>query len=196
MHAYIIHGYGASPADHWFPWLQARLQAAGIATTIPAMPDSEHPDFAAWQATLAQAIGTPDHDTLLIAHSLGTISLLHYLSAIRTAAVGGIVLVAGFGARLPALPSIGGFDMDAYIDRCHLDDATLRRHAAHTRHLISNNDYVVAPADSHALAKRLGGTVHELPQHGHFLSADGIIELPAAWAALQSCINGEGGNRV
>ena len=129
MHAYIIHGYGASPADDWFPWLQARLQAAGIATTIPAMPDSEHPDFAAWQATPAQAIGTPDRDTLLIAHSLGTISLLHYLSAIRTAAVGGIVLVAGFGARLPALPSIGGFDMDAYIDRCHLDDAMPRTRA-------------------------------------------------------------------
>ena len=191
MHAYIIHGYGASPTDHWFPWLQARLQAAGIPTIVPPLPDSEHPDFAAWQATLRQTIGMPDCNTLLIAHSLGTISLLHYLSTTRPTAVGGLVLVAGFGARLPTLPTIGGFNIDAYIDRCHLDDATLRRHAAQMHHLISNNDYVVAPVNSHALAARLGGTVHELPQHGHFLSTDGITRLPAAWAALQTCINGE-----
>lgn len=92
MHAYIIHGYGASPTDHWFPWLQARLQAAGIPTIVPPLPDSEHPDFAAWQATLTQTIGTPDRNTLLIAHSLGTISLLHYLSATRPASVGGLVI--------------------------------------------------------------------------------------------------------
>lgn len=192
MHAYIIHGYGANPSDHWFPWLQARLQAAGIPASVPPLPDSRCPDFAAWQTALAQAIGMPDRDTLLIAHSLGTISLLHYLSAVRPATVGGIVLVAGFGARLPELPTIGGFNIDAYIDRCHLDDATLHRHAARMmHHLISDNDYIVAPANSHALAARLGGTVHELPQHGHFLSADGITRLPAAWAALQTCINGE-----
>ena len=92
MHAYVIHGYGASPTDHWFPWLQARLQAAGIPTIVPPLPDSEHPDFAAWQATLTQTIGTPDRNTLLIAHSLGTISLLHYLSATRPASVGGLVI--------------------------------------------------------------------------------------------------------
>jgi hypothetical protein len=191
MHAYIIHGYGASPTDHWFPWLQARLQAEGIPTTVPPMPDSEHPNVVAWQETLAATIGTPKRDTLLIAHSLGTISLLHYLSAIRPAAVGGIVLVAGFGARLPELPSIGGFNIDAYIDRIRLDDAILRHFAPHMHHLISDNDYVVAPANSRALAARIGGTVHELARHGHFLSADGITELPVAWDALQTCLNGE-----
>ncbi|MBT2605987.1 alpha/beta hydrolase, partial [Bacillus sp. ISL-53] len=24
---YIIHGYGASPANHWFPWLKEKLIA-------------------------------------------------------------------------------------------------------------------------------------------------------------------------
>ena len=132
-------------------------------------------------------IGTPDRNTLLIAHSLGTISLLHYLSATRPTAVGGLVLVAGFGAHLPELPIIGGFD----IDHARLDDVVLRRYAAQMHHLISDNDNVVAPANSHALAARLGGTVHALPRYGHFLSADGITELPAAWEALQSCFSGE-----
>ncbi|MED4253322.1 alpha/beta hydrolase, partial [Priestia megaterium] len=24
---YIIHGYGASPSNHWFPWLKEKLLA-------------------------------------------------------------------------------------------------------------------------------------------------------------------------
>ena len=50
MRAFIIHGYGAGPADHWFPWLGERLSQAGIPTTIPALPDPERPDFDRWPA--------------------------------------------------------------------------------------------------------------------------------------------------
>lgn len=186
--AIILHGYGATPGDHWFPWLQQQLQAAGIATTVPALPDAEQPDFERWQQALAAAIGTADAATLLIAHSLGTLSLLHYLSATRPEQVGGIILAAGFGARLPELPTIGGFSIDAYIDRARLDDATLRAMTPHIHHLISDNDYVVAPANSDALATRLGGTVHRVANAGHFLAADGITTLPAAWQAVQQTL--------
>ena len=51
--AFIIHGYGATPEDHWFSWLAQQLQAAGVATAIPALPDPEQPDFDRWQAALA-----------------------------------------------------------------------------------------------------------------------------------------------
>ena len=50
--AFIIHGYGATPEDHWFSWLAQQLQAAGVATAIPALPDPEQPDFDRWQAAL------------------------------------------------------------------------------------------------------------------------------------------------
>ena len=120
--------------------------------------------------------------------SLGTLSLLHYLSATRPEQVGGIILAAGFGARLPELPTIGGFNIDAYIDRARLDDAALRAMTPYIHHLISDNDYVVAPANSDALATRLGGTVHRVANAGHFLAADGITTLPAAWQAVQQTL--------
>ena len=104
------------------------------------------------------------------------------------AQVGGIILVAGFGARLPELPTIGGFNIDAYIDRARLDDAALRAMTPHIHHLISDNDYVVAPANSDALATRLGGTVHRVANAGHFLAADGITTLPAVWQAVQQTL--------
>jgi esterase len=57
--AFIIHGYGATPEDHWFSWLGQQLQAAGVATAIPALPAPEQPDFYHWQAALAAHIGRP-----------------------------------------------------------------------------------------------------------------------------------------
>jgi len=50
---------------------------------------------------------------------------------------------------------------------------------------------VLPPSPGVPLPAGLGGTVHALPRYGHFLSADGITELPAAWEALQSCFSGE-----
>ncbi|WP_067860735.1 hypothetical protein [Nocardia shimofusensis] len=37
--ASIIHGYSATPDDHWFGWLAGRLDAKGIPATVPALPE-------------------------------------------------------------------------------------------------------------------------------------------------------------
>ena len=183
--AFIIHGYGATPEDHWFSWLAQQLQAAGVATAIPALPDPEQPDFDRWQAALAAHIGTPDAQTFYVAHSLGTISLLHFLSAARPAQIGGIFLVSGFDGRLPALPVIGDFNVDAYADRARIDHAALRAMTPQIHHIISDNDRVVAPERSLQLAERLGGTVHRVANGGHFLASDGFRTLPPLWQAMQ-----------
>ena len=183
--AFIIHGYGATPEDHWFSWLAQQLQAAGVATAIPALPDPEQPDFDRWQAALATHLGTPDAQTFYVAHSLGTISLLHFLSAARPAQIGGIFLVSGFDGRLPALPVIGDFNVDAYADRARIDHAALRAMTPQIHHVISDNDRAVAPERSLQLAERLGGTVHRVTNGGHFLASDGFRTLPPLWQAMR-----------
>ena len=183
--AFIIHGYGATPEDHWFSWLAQQLQAAGVATAIPALPDPEQPDFDRWQAALTTHLGTPDAQTFYVAHSLGTILLLHFLSAARPAQIGGIFLVSGFDGRLPALPVIGDFNVDAYADRARIDHAALRAMTPQIHHVISDNDRVVAPERSLQLAERLGGTVHRVANGGHFLASDGFRTLPPLWQAMQ-----------
>ena len=49
---FIIHGFDASPEEHWFPWLEAQLRERGIQVTRLRMPDSSYPDFDRWQATM------------------------------------------------------------------------------------------------------------------------------------------------
>ncbi len=183
--AFIIHGYGATPADHWFPWLTQQLRRHGVATVSVALPDSLYPNFVRWQQTLADTVGMPDEQTILIAHSLGTISLLHYLSRIRPSQIGGLVLVSAFGARIPTLSEIEGFNLDAYIDHCSIDYAAIRRMARRIYLFTADNDSIVPPENTRRLAGELGGELVEIKGGGHFLDRDGFSELPPVWRAVE-----------
>lgn len=181
--AFIVHGYGADVDSHWFSWLATKLSNQGISAVIIPLPDSDQPDFTAWQQTLEQYIDTPRASDVFIAHSLGTISLLHYLSTHRKA-VHHVVLVSGFGERLPDLPYINAFNVDAYVSQARLEKAFLSQHIRHLTHLISTNDSIVSPKMSHRLAYQLGGEVILVENGGHFLGSDGFTSLPWAYEAL------------
>ena len=189
---FIIHGFDASPEEHWFPWLEAQLRERGIQVTRLRMPDSSHPDFDRWQATMREAIGQPDEHTVLVAHSLGTISVLHFASQSGATRLGGIVLVSGFAGRIPGLSTLDGFDMDAYVDRAKIDAATIHAMSPVLHHVVSTNDYAVPPAVSEQLAQRLGGTVHRVPDAGHFLDREGFTELPVVLQAVEDVVQGAG----
>ena len=182
---YIIHGYGATPENHWFPWLGAKLREQGIRAVSVPLPDSEAPDFTRWQQTLAQYVGRPGARDFFVAHSLGTISLLHYLSAANPARIGGLVLVSAFGAPIPTLPEINGFDVDAYVARCHIDFAAIRRMSPHIELFTADNDSIVPPDNTRRLAAVLGGRLHIIPNGGHFLDREGFTELPPVLRAVE-----------
>lgn len=149
------------------------------------LPDSEAPDFTRWQQTLAQYVGRPGARDFFVAHSLGTISLLHYLSAANPARIGGLVLVSAFGAPIPTLPEINGFDVDAYVARCHIDFAAIRRMSPHIELFTADNDSIVPPDNTRRLAAVLGGHLHMIPSGGHFLDREGFSELPPVLRALE-----------
>ena len=187
--AFIIHGYGATPEDHWFSWLAQQLQAAGVATAIPALPDPEQPDFDRWQQTLAQYIGKPSENQIFVAHSLGTISLLHYLTAARPRRIGGLVLVSAFGKRIPTLPEINGFNIDAYVDRCRIDFAAIARMAGNRIELISADDDTIVPVENtRYVAKELNGYLHIRATGGHFLDRDGFTQFPPVLESVERIV--------
>ena len=182
-HAHIIHGYQSAPDRHWFPWLAEKLAGQGIACTRIALPDAGRPDFGRWQQSLAEHIGQADEHHLLIAHSLGTPTLLHYLSRTAPERIGGIILAAAFEQTLPALP-----ELDGYLARLAIDFAAIRRACPNIHSIISDNDAVVPPAFSLALAEKLGSFVHKVAGGGHLMGDDGFFELPQAWQAAQSIV--------
>lgn len=187
---HIIHGYGATPDAHWFGWLGEQAHAHGAEVHMPALPQPEAPVFADWQRALADSIGMPDEHDIFVAHSLGTISLLHYLSEKRPTRIGGLVLVSGFAARLPELSAIDGYSVDAYVDQARIDMAAIRMMSHHITSILSSNDPVVAPQNSRQLAAALNSRVVEVPHGGHFLDREGFRQLWPAWQAIEPLVSG------
>lgn len=182
--AFIIHGWGATPDDHWFHWLSGRLKARGYTVDVPILPNPTAPVFAGWQHTLARHIGMPQPDDLFIAHSLGNITLLHYLSQTRPPEIGGLVLVSAFGGKLPKLAEIEGYSIDDYVAQARLDLPAIRNMTANITCIISENDPLVAPEASLKLANALQSHIITVPNAGHFLASDGFVELPQVLQAV------------
>ena len=60
---YVIHGYGASPDKHWFPWLKRILGNKGYEIEILKMPTPETPKVNEWIAKLKKDIEIINENT-------------------------------------------------------------------------------------------------------------------------------------
>lgn len=169
----VLHGYQAAPDAHWFGWLAADLARDGVGVHVPALPDPHAPDPAAWVAAARAAIGTPDESAVVVGHSLGCVTALHALSATPGAwRLGGLVLASGFDTPPPAVPEVAAF-VDTLPDHARLVAATPARHV-----IGSDDDAVVDPALTRALAERLDATYDVVPGGGHLLAREGFTTLP------------------
>ena len=170
----IVHGYESSPDANWFPWLQSALEAEGIAVSVVPLPDPDDPDKAAWDNAVGAALGVPDAATVVVAHSLGVVTVLRVLAALPEPwELGGLVLVAGFTEPLEALPELDGFlatDVDVERVATSIGERTVLR---------SETDPFVPPEASDDLARRLGARLQVHPRAGHFMTEDGVTSLPA-----------------
>jgi uncharacterized protein len=170
---HIVHGYTATPTDHWFPWLRETLAAEGAEVHVPAMPDSGRPRADLWHAHLGRTLGIPGRHDILLGHSLGCITLIQYLQSLpEPQSIGGLILVAGFDRILPGLPELTPFVRPAY------DPEKIKRIAPHRACLASLDDAVVPHPFSKALATRLECPLRSVTHGGHFLGREGFTTLP------------------
>lgn len=177
--ASIFHGYGATPADHWFESLAEQLEADGIPTVIPALPRPLEPISDQWDQVVRTALDTIDEHSIIVAHSLGCLTVLRYLRSLTGPwRLGTLVLVSGFVELLPALP-----DLDDFIaEGC--DVIGLSEHVDRIAILRSDEDPFVPTGHTDHLADLLGVAVQVVPGAGHFLATDGVTSLREAREAI------------
>lgn len=177
--AVIFHEYKATPEDHWFGWLAERLDSAGISTQIPPLPDPASPNRDRWEAVVAEALGAPGSDTIVIAHSLGCLAVLRHLATlVGPWRIGALVLVSAFVDKLPALPVLDAFVADGVVL------SGMQDHIGAISILRSDDDPIVPPQHTDRLARLLGTSVQIVPGAGHFLASDGVTSLPTAFDAI------------
>lgn len=182
--AFIIHGWGGTPHQHWLPWLAAELQKQEFEVHVPTMPDTDHPDTDRWLATLEREVGSPDQDTYLIGHSIGCLTILRYLE--RHGPIGGTVLVAPWVILSPesvADPADARIaeDWTASDMNWGMVKAGCRQFTA----IFSDDDPDVPLQENKPVFENeLGANIIVESGKGHFTAEDDVTELPSALQAV------------
>ena len=184
MKIFIIHGYQSSPEQHWFPWLAEKIKQMGSQCEIVNLQDSDQPDFATWRQNLEAQVHPLNEQTIIIAHSLGCISVLDYLSeALNGRLIKAIFMVAGFNEKLTALP-----ELNQFVQQAKLNDALLRFRIQQRYSLFSCNDPFVPAPLSIRFGQLLNAQMIEVKKAGHFMQSDGLSEFPQLWEKLEKLL--------
>lgn len=172
----VVHGFGASIDDHWFPWLADAVGAERL-----ALPHSVAPRFDEWVPLVVDAIGALSPDTAVVAHSLGCVTTAQAVRRLAgsDAPLGLFVAVAPFAAPLAPIgdPDLDAFIADGLDEFVDIDLAAVRPSVGRTEVIRSDNDPIVPAAASDAFAAALDAPVHVLPGAGHFLAREGVDRL-------------------
>lgn len=179
---FVLHGYSASINDHWFLDLKHQIEDEHTAVTLIPFPDSEHPDVDAWQKVLDEQIPNVNENTYFVAHSLGVITLLHFLQRHGYQHIGGMILVSGFSGPLSDISPLDTYIAKSKVDTNYFKD--IKKKLVY----LSDNDDLVPPKLTVQLAKDIDAPYITVPNGGHFLGREGYTSFPQVVNSLKEML--------
>jgi predicted alpha/beta hydrolase family esterase len=183
---FIIHGWEGTPKDGWCPWLKKRLEEKGFEVHVPAMPNPDAPEVKSWLNALKNLIGKPDENTYLVGHSIGCLTILHYLESLpEDAKIGGVLFVAGWFTLTPeATPDEASIAIAKSWVEKPIDFKKILQKTKNMIAIFSDNDpHVPFEENKKRYAKFCRKIIVETK--GHFTGdIDKCFELPSALNAV------------
>ncbi|EXS02462.1 serine hydrolase family protein [Acinetobacter sp. 225588] len=180
---FVLHGYSASIDDHWFQDLKHQIEDEHTTVTLIPFPDSEHPDVDAWQKVLDQQIPKVDEDTYFVAHSLGVITLLHFLQKHDYQNIGGMILVSGFSGLISDSSVLNIYITKSKVDTDYFKDTKKKLV------YLSDNDDLVPPKLTIELAKEIDAPYITVPNGGDFFGREGYTAFPQVVNSLKEMLD-------
>ena len=155
----IVPGLAGGTPDHWYSRWEGKLPTARRV----AQEDWHHPDLALWTGQLVAAVEAAARPTILVAHSLGVITVAHAAHRIAERVV---------GAFLVAPPSIAVLRTIAAVDPAFSDlpEGPLPFPAVL---VASRDDPYAGYADSEAMAKAWNVELVDAGASGHLNDESG-----------------------
>jgi len=187
----IIHGWGGSPKENWYRWLNAQLNKSGFEPKLPAMPDSLHPKINKWTAFLDKTVGEVDENTYLVGHSIGCQTILRYLEKLEpNKKIGGVLFVAGWMHLTDETwdqdytPEIA----DQWLTT-PIDFEKVKNHGNNFIAIQSDDDPYVPITDAKIFAEKLGAKIIKISNAGHISCEDSFETLPIALNSIKQMIS-------
>jgi len=184
---FIVHGHDSSPNQHWFSWLKKQVESIDILCEIVNLQHPKQPEHHLWIQDLKQQISPINDDVIIVAHSLGCLASLDFLSTVlHGGKLNALFLVAGFNQKLSAQP-----ELNFFVDQSQFDDALIRLQTKERFLFFSNNDPFVPAPQSICLGHLLNAQMIELRGAKHFLGQDGFSEFPQLWERVKVLLQSE-----
>ena len=168
----LLHGFGGSPHDDFFPWLKKSLEEKGWEVQAPILPSSNNPTEDEQVNFVLKNIKA-DQNTIILGHSLGAVVAMKVLEKLKSP-IAGLVLAAGF-----LEPKFKDNERPfANTFKWQFDFEKIRENVSTVKILSAKNDYAVPAEQGKALAKNLQVELLEVKaQADHFTAEQEPIVL-------------------
>lgn len=180
---YVIHGYESSSQKNWFRWLESFVKQENLGDIfLLDMPNPNNPSLDSWCDCLKERIGCVDLETYIIAHSLGCVACLQFLTQEVFATMGGVILVSGFDQKIKGLSLL-----DSFVEN-PLDFTKLTKQIAKRAVVAARDDTIVPFEHTQSLAQKLEADFMLYQKGNHFMGSDGFTELPIVGFLLKESL--------
>jgi len=183
--AIIVHGWGFTPEDNWYPWLKEKLNEWGFDVVVPEMPESIVPRINAWVEYLNNLLENSLEGIILIGHSIGCQAIIRYLAQTNKK-FEKVILVAGWfqldrkviNDEIGKYGPIVGEVVDEW-EKTPIYFKKAKNNCSDISVLLSSNEpYNCVIENKKVYEEKLGAHVTILENRGHFTTDDGITEIP------------------
>ncbi|MEO5930371.1 MAG: alpha/beta hydrolase [Candidatus Kapaibacterium sp.] len=176
MDLLMVPGLTGSGAGHW----QTLWRNANLWWGCVEQRDWDNPEPEEWMKTLDRCVARRNGAVVLVAHSLGCLTVARWAGRYDTSRVAGAVLVAPCDADDPGAPAeIKGFSPMAPV---RLPFPSLV--------IASNDDPWISPATAEELARGWGSRMVSIGEAGHINTASGHGEWPEGLELVCGFVDG------
>jgi len=162
---------------HWMPWIKEKLEAAGIKTEVPLMPEPWAPDYEKFKQEFEKYPVT--ENTILVGHSCGCSFLVRWLGESKVR-IKKLILVAPWKIGEDASPASKAFYDFTF-------DGTLKDRVGHIVMFTSDTERENGKRGLEMFHGAIGGEIVNLKGHGHYILGDmGTAEFPELLVAVKN----------
>ncbi len=181
---FIIHGAFGKPFENWFPWLEKKLSENKISCTVPHFPTPNYQNFINWKNLLNyyHKLGLVNKETILVAHSLGSIFVAKYIIKNKIK-IRGLISVSGFNNFFSGDKDFDDINKSFFMENSEL--SKFKDYSGFSHCFISDNDPFIPLDKLKEFANIIESELHIIPNGGHFNTATGYDKFLEVYQIIQ-----------
>lgn len=175
---YIVHCWGGTRDDGWYPWLDDELSDSNNAVYRFTMPNTLNPQIDEWVSFLDSQVDVLDDNTYFVGHSIGCQTIMRYLQSKDICKIGGILFVTPWLDLLDyAIADEESYNIAKPWLTEKIDFDKVKLFTNNINCIFSDDDYFVSLDQKDKFEKLLGAFSVVVKGKGHISQDDNVYKL-------------------